>query len=80
MKKPLNKAKVIDEFEKLYRKLYIEKVDYWTAQLAWAEFIDGLNKEGKITDRQASIWTTPFPYGKHLKPNKKQLEYEVYEV
>lgn len=41
-------------------------IDYWTAQLAWAMFTDSLCKDGVITQRQYSIWATPFVYGKRL--------------
>ena len=68
----------VKNFKRDYRKLYIKRSDYWTAQLAWADYVDGLNREGEVTDKQASAWSTPFPYGKSLKPCKSQLEYEVY--
>jgi len=74
----MNKTEAVRRFKEEHRGLYIDKVDYWTAHLAWASFIDALNKEGEITDRQASSWSTPFPYGKPLKPSKKQLEDTVY--
>ena len=65
-------------FEEAYRKLYISRADYCTAQLAWACYVDCLNKDGQITDRQAFRWQTPFK-GKHLTPKKWQLEMEVRE-
>lgn len=68
----------VKNFEKEYRNLYINHVDYWRAHEAWVLFVDGLNRDGLITDLQYSKWPTPFPYGKTLKPSKKQLEYEVY--
>ena len=68
----------VKNFKRDYRFLYIKKVDYWRAHEAWAGYVDALNKDGDITDRQAFTWSTPFPYGKPLKPSKKQLEYEVY--
>lgn len=70
----------VKNFKRYYRKLYIERSDYWTAHLAWSDYVDGLNREGEITDKQASTWSTPFPYGKPLKPSKRQLEYEIYET
>ena len=70
----------VKNFKRYYRKLYIERSDYWAAHLAWADYVDGLNREGEVTDKQASTWLTPFPYGKPLKPSKRQLEYEVYET
>lgn len=68
----------VKEFKELYRNLYIRHADYWTAQLAWSDYTDMLNRDGRITDHQFSNWATPFPYGKHLKPSKQQLEMEVY--
>lgn len=70
----------VREFQELARGLYIRRVDYWKAQLAWADYVDGLHREGKITDRQAFRWETPFRYGKHLVPRKWQLEMEVVGV
>ncbi len=68
----------VKNFKRDYRRLYIEKVDYWTAHECWAFFVDDLNKSGDITNKQASTWSTPFPYGEPLKPSKAQLEMEVY--
>lgn len=33
--------------------------DYWEMQLAWACYIDGLNRDGEITDRQRNTWDNP---------------------
>lgn len=74
----MTKAEAVRQFKREYRKLYIERADYWTAQLAWSEFTDYLNREGEITDKQFSNWSTPFPYGKSLIPSREQLEMEVY--
>lgn len=74
----MTKKEAIKQFEEIYLDLYIREVDYWTAQLTWTEFVDNLNRNGEITDKQRDNWTTPFPYGKHLKPNKRQLELKVY--
>lgn len=70
----------VKEFEYICSDLYIKQVDYWTGQLAWSEFVDGLCKEGRITQKQYSTWETPFPYGKRLSPKRKQLERKVYET
>lgn len=59
-------------------RLYINRVDYLTAQEAWSAYVDGLCKDGKITQHQYDTWSTPFPYGKRLRPSKKQLEMKVY--
>lgn len=66
----------VREFETTHRSLYINHADYWTAQLAWACYVDGLHRDGLITDNQVFIWSTPFN-GKHLKPKRFQLEMEV---
>lgn len=57
----------VKEFKRLYIGLYIDEVDYWTAQQAWAFWVDDLCKEGVITQRQFNNWLTPFPYGKPLR-------------
>lgn len=55
------------EFKQIYIGLYINQTDYWTAQQAWAYYTDDLCKSGQITQKQFDTWSTPFPYGKHLK-------------
>lgn len=67
----------VREFQEIYRDLYIRRVDYWTAQLCWADYVDNLHREGEITDLQNSRWPTPFTYGKPLRPKMWQLEMEV---
>lgn len=64
----------VNNFKMIYIKLYLDKVDYWTAQETWAAYIDSLCKSGEITQKQYDTWATPFPYGKRLKPSYKQLE------
>lgn len=64
----------VREFKTIYLHLYLKKVDYWTAEEAWAGYKDRLCKNGEITQKQYEIWQTPFPYGKNLKPNKRQLQ------
>lgn len=63
----------VKEFKEQYVDLYKKEVDYWTAQLAWAGFVDYLCKDGQITQKQFDTWETPFPYGKHLR--KPRLVY-----
>ena len=48
------------------RELFEKHVDYWTGQLAWSTWIDGLCKDGVITQKQWNNWKTPFRYGKNL--------------
>ena len=61
------------DFETIYMSLYLKRVDYCTAQEAWAAYVDGLCKDGQITQKQYDTWLTPFPEGKPLKPSYKQL-------
>ena len=63
----------VKEFKYSHLNLYINKADYWTAQQAWAMFIDDLCKSERITQKQFDKWETPFPYGKPLKPSSRQL-------
>lgn len=57
----------VKEFKRTHVDLYMEQVDYWTAQHYWAIYTDGLCKDGVITQKQWNNWSTPFPYGKPLK-------------
>ena len=66
-------AQGVKRFKFEYIHLYINKVDYWKAEEAWAKYIDNLCKDGEITQNQYETWQTPFPYGKNLKPSYKQL-------
>jgi len=63
----MTKHEAVREFKTLYSSLYEKGADYWTAQLAWSEYTDMLCKEKRITAKQWSNWTTPFPYGKPLR-------------
>lgn len=64
----------VNNFERIYIQCYINHWDYWAAFEAWSSYIDGLYKDGQITLNQYETWQTPFPYGKKLKPNKRQLQ------
>lgn len=33
--------------------------DYWSMQEMWSYYVDSLNKDGIITDRQAMSWNNP---------------------
>lgn len=74
----MTKAKAFEDFKRFYVNLWINRVDYWTAQLAWSEYIDSLCKSGEITLKQYQNWGNPFPEGKRLRPTKKQLMAKVY--
>lgn len=73
----MNYKEAVKEFKYLYADLYLKRVDYWTAQLAWSDYVDGLNRDGQITDKQRGNWATPFPYGKPLVPSYNQLARKV---
>ena len=70
----MTKVQAIKEFECQYYQLYVDRVDYWTAQEKWAAYTDELRKDRAITQYQWNIWSAPFLYGKHLEPSKEQLE------
>ena len=74
----MTKVIAVKEFKRQYADLYINRVDYWTAQLEWSIFIDTLCREGKITPRQYNKWLAPFKYGRNLSPTKAMLERKVY--
>lgn len=33
--------------------------DYWAMQLDWAAFVDGMARDGRITQKQADSWGNP---------------------
>ena len=68
----------VRQFKIQNRKLFNDRVDYWTGWEAWDCYVDILHRNEEITDRQRFIWSTPFPYGKRLKPSKLTLQAEVY--
>lgn len=41
-------------------------IDYLTAWEAWNSYVDGLCKDGIITQKQRDNWDCPFKYGKRL--------------
>lgn len=67
----MTKAEATREFKMLYINLFLEQVDYWSAQEAWAYYTDALCKMGRITQKQYNNWSTPFKEGKHL--NKRAV-------
>lgn len=60
----------VEDFKETYSDLYERQVDYWTAQLAWSNYVDNLRKDGFITEKQWNNWGTPFAYGKRLSVRK----------
>ena len=63
----MTKEQVYNEFKKLYVNL--NGVDYYTAQIAWTEYINSLQKMGYITETQMYNWTNPF-HGKRFHVGK----------
>lgn len=45
--------------------------DYWEMQLAWSCYVDGLHRDGMITDRQARTWDNPCTPETFKRFNKK---------
>lgn len=56
----------VRQFKRRNINLWINQVDYWTAWEIWDAYVDGLCKDGQITEKQFNNWATPFPYGKPL--------------
>lgn len=73
----MTKEQAVREFKESHEDLYIRKVDYWTAQLAWSCYMDNLCRDGWITLKQYETWGNPFKYGKRLRPTRKMLEGRV---
>ena len=61
----------VKQFRNQFIDLWERQVDYWTAQETWSCWVDGLCKDGQITQRQYDTWRTPFTYGKRLKLTKR---------
>lgn len=70
----MTKEQAVRQFRELYADFYVHRVDYWFAQLAWSEYTDTLCRNGEITLKQFESWPTPFKYGKHLRPTRKQIQ------
>lgn len=68
----------VRQFKIYNRKLFNDCVDYWTGHEVWSAYTDGLCKDGIITQKQYNTWSTPFPYGKRLRPSKLTLTAEIY--
>lgn len=85
----MTKREAYKLFKEVYSYLWEEKADYWRAQEMWSYFTDSLCKDGRITDKQFSTWSTPFEYGKTLgvkSPVKRKprvvvkTEYGTYKI
>ena len=45
--------------------------DYWTMQLAWSCFVDGLERDGHISMKQQANWDNPCTPETFKRFNKK---------
>jgi hypothetical protein len=45
--------------------------DYWSMQLAWSCFVDGLERDGEITMKQQATWLNPCTPDTFKRFNKK---------
>ena len=62
---------------KNFKVYYLDpgEYDYCKVQLMWSDYVDMLNREGEITDKQRDNWATPFRYGKTVVVyNRKVVE------
>ena len=48
--------------------------DYWSMQLAWAGYVDGLCRDGDITPRQQATWGNPTTPEKFNRWNNKNYK------
>lgn len=67
--------KAVADFKRVYKDLWENHVDYWTAFEAWSTYIDSLCKDRQITQKQYNTWSTPFPYGRRLGVGKSIRRY-----
>lgn len=74
----MTKREAVRQFQQQWSSLYMNHADYWTAEQEWSYYVDSLHRGGYITDRQRETWTTPFHYGKPLKPTRVVLEWVAY--
>jgi len=51
----MTKKQAVDYFLEVNRPFS----DYWSMQLAWADFTDTLKTDDAITERQWQVWTNP---------------------
>lgn len=67
--------KAVADFKRVYKDLWENHADYWTAFEAWSTYIDSLCKDRQITQKQCNTWSTPFPYGIRLGVGKSIRRY-----
>lgn len=61
----MTKQQAFKQFTELYYedKYNLQRAvdqDYCKVQLEWSGFVDNLNRDGEITDKQRQTWGTPF--------------------
>ena len=60
-------------FEEIYPNYRQEAgKDYCKVQFAWSCFIDGLCKDGKISQKQYNNWTPPFKSREQFRESLKE--------
>lgn len=65
----MTKQQAFKQFTELYYedKYNLQRAvdqDYCKVQLEWSGFVDNLNRDGEITDKQRQTWETPFKKGR----------------
>ena len=58
-KKNLTKVEVIQIFKESFPEVIADKTDKPKQRFTWNTFVDGLQKDGQITEKQASTWDQP---------------------
>lgn len=57
----MTKQQATAEFKEMYPNYKQEtKADYCKMQLIWSTYVDGLCKDGQITQKQYDTWLAPF--------------------
>lgn len=68
----MKKQEAVTEFEECWRECLRSNPhiigDYYAQLEAWNVYVDGLNKSGLVTDRQAFEWVSP------VRKNSKKQE------
>lgn len=62
-KKPMTKKEVMQEFKEFMIPAIIEQYgtkDKTAVQAEWQWHVDSLQKNGQITEKQATTWVNPF--------------------
>lgn len=54
----MTKKQAEQQFKELFKEV-LQSNDKPLKRMTWNDFIDSLNKNGQITDKQATTWTQP---------------------